>query len=147
MANHPSIRPALRETTLTQSLSHQAVVDPAYVVVASATAWGTSRAVRCLHRLELAGVDGHDLFLVMVRDGRGPMPVAARARLRLLASVVTDIVLLPHVLRWRYDAAEPPSRSARYDRAVDDLLRRLTNRHPTTLAASNAAELTTGVEQ
>ncbi|NAZ81033.1 hypothetical protein GTR02_04285 [Kineococcus sp. R8] len=135
----------LTEMTLAQSLSHTATTGLAFVVVASATTWGTARAVRCLHQLELAGVDGSDLYLVMTRDGRGPIPVAARARLRLLAAVVRHIVLVPHVVRWRYDAGDPPQRSSRYDRAVEDLLRHLTSRQSTGTAAP-PADPSTGVE-
>jgi len=91
------------------------------LLVASSTADGTARAVRALHRLELSGIDSDRLHLVFVRDGRGPLPVAARARLRLLAPVVAGIHAVPHVQRWRYESGESRTGSRRYDRAVEDL--------------------------
>ncbi|NAZ87582.1 hypothetical protein [Kineococcus indalonis] len=81
--------------------------------------------MRNLHRLELSGTDGEQLHLVVVRDGRGPVPVAARARLRLLAPIVAGIDVLPHVQRWRYESGDSRTRSRRYDRAVDQLADRL----------------------
>ena len=92
-------------------------------VVAAATADGTSLAVRAIHRLELAGYPCDQLHLVLVRDGRGPLPVSARARLRLLSSVVGGVTVLPHVQRWRYERSEQRSRSRRYDSAVARLER------------------------
>lgn len=102
---------------------HEAAADrhAVAVVVAAATADGTSLAVRCLHRLELAGYSCERLLLVLVRDGRGPLPASARARLRLLSSVVGGVTLLPHVQRWRYERTEQRSRSRRYERALDHL--------------------------
>lgn len=93
------------------------------LVVAAATADGTSLAVRAIHRLELAGHPCDQLHLVLVRDGRGPIPVSARARLRLLSSIVGGVTVLPHVQRWRYERTEQRSRSRRYDSAVARLER------------------------
>jgi len=49
------------------------------------------------------------------------MPLAARARVRLLSTVVENIDVLPHVQRWRYESGTRKTRSRRYDRAVERL--------------------------
>lgn len=105
------------------------------LVVAAATADGTSLAVRCLHRLELAGYSCEQLHLVLVRDGRGPIPTSARARLRLLSSVVAGVTVLPHVQRWRYERSEQRSPSRRYERALQGLRRAVATPTPAAIGA------------
>lgn len=95
------------------------------LIVAAATSDGTARAVKCLHQLERLGVGSDVVRLALVRDGRGPIPVAARSRVRLLSSIVAGVVVVPHVLRWRYESAEQRTRNRRYDRAVDVLSRQV----------------------
>ncbi|WP_345711168.1 hypothetical protein [Kineococcus glutinatus] len=122
----------LREVPLFEALHDGTANTPLCVVVAAATADGTARAVRTLHRLELSGFDSEELHLILVRDGRGPMPTAARARIRLLSSVVAGVDVLPHVQRWRYESGDSRTPSRRYDRAVEQFASHLAERSATT---------------
>lgn len=126
LAQHLTLVARVRERRIDDVLENTGSYTATCLLVASSTADGTARAVRALHRLELAGINSDRLHLVFVRDGRGPLPVAARARLRLLAPVVAGIHAVPHVQRWRYEAGESRTRSRRYDRAVNDLADRVT---------------------
>ncbi len=128
LAQHQTMTGLVRELALPRALRADEATTSPWVLVAAATTDGTAAAVRALHRIELAGAESSRVHLVVVRDGRGPLPVAARARLRLLSPVVAGIDVLPHVQRWRYEANDFRTPSPRYDRAVDRIAAHLGQR-------------------
>lgn len=71
------------------------------VVTCLATPHGLARAGELVRYLRTS-TDCGLVLLVVTGDGRGPEPVTAKSRLRVLSAYVEDVIRLPFVQRWRF---------------------------------------------
>ncbi|RJK95918.1 hypothetical protein D5H78_09970 [Vallicoccus soli] len=87
------------------------------VLVTRSTAAGLHRAV--LRTQALLREPAVRVHLAVVADGVGPMPLAARARLRSLRPHMASVTTVPYVARWRYvDEDTNRPLPADYERAL-----------------------------
>lgn len=90
-----------------------------YLLVTRGTAWGAVRATELVRQLRGSTGMSLQVHLAVVSDGCGPVPTAARARLRNLRPYLDSVVHLPYVARWRYEDGPDSVESSRsYARAV-----------------------------
>lgn len=75
--------------------------DNAVVVACQATPHGAARSAELIRYLRL-NTDCNRLLLVATADGRGPEPLASKARIRTLSAYIDGVVRLPYIQRWRY---------------------------------------------